>query len=85
MEKKGNNYKKIEYLENEKSFLDETKNHLFIVFTGLSVGEKILKNDKKQWTQALKIKPSCQTLSKALKTTLYHLVDCNQNFYEFCA
>ena len=78
MEKKGNNYKKIEYLENEKSFLDETKNHLFIVFKGLSVGEKILKNDKT-------VDTSFKTLSKTLKTTLYHLVDCNQNFYEFCA
>ena len=31
---------KIEYLENEKSFLDEIKNTLFIVFEGLSFGEK---------------------------------------------
>ena len=30
---------KLEYLENEKSFLDETKN-IFIVFEGLSFGEK---------------------------------------------
>ena len=26
VERKGKNYKKIEYLENEKSFLDEIKN-----------------------------------------------------------
>ena len=32
-------YKKIEYLENKKSFLDEIKN-IFIVFEGLSFGEK---------------------------------------------
>ena len=31
---------KIEYLENEKSFLDEIKNN-FSVFEGLSFGEKI--------------------------------------------
>ena len=31
---------KLEYLENEMSFLDEIKN-IFIVFKGLSVGEKI--------------------------------------------
>ena len=31
---------KIEYLENEKSFLDEIKNTLFIVFEGLSFDEK---------------------------------------------
>ena len=31
---------KFEYLENEKSFLDEIKN-IFIVFEGLSFGEKI--------------------------------------------
>ena len=30
----------IEYLENEKRFVDETK-ALFIVFQGLSFGEKI--------------------------------------------
>ena len=31
---------KFEYLENKKSFLDETK-YIFIVFQGLSLGEKI--------------------------------------------
>ena len=36
---------KFEYLENGKSFLDEIKN-IFIVFEGLSFGEK-LKFDKK--------------------------------------
>ena len=30
-----------EYLENEKSFLDEIKKIFFIVFEGLSFGEKI--------------------------------------------
>ena len=30
---------KFEYLENEKSFLDEIKN-IFIVFEGLSFGER---------------------------------------------
>ena len=39
-EKKGKtNIQKFEYLENEKSFLDEKKN-FFIVFEGLSFGEK---------------------------------------------
>ena len=32
---------KIEYLENEKSFSDEIKSIFFIVFEGLSFGEKI--------------------------------------------
>ena len=36
---------KLEYLEYQKSFLDEIKN-IFIVFEGLSFGEKI-KFDKK--------------------------------------
>ena len=31
---------KCEYLENEKSFLDEIKN-IFHIFVGLSLGEKI--------------------------------------------
>ena len=31
---------KFEYLENEKRFLDEIKKHFFIVFEGLSLGEK---------------------------------------------
>ena len=39
-EKKGKtNIEKFEYLENEKSFLDEKK-FFFIVFEGLSFGEK---------------------------------------------
>ena len=37
---------KIEYLENEKCFLDEIKNIFLIVFEGLSFGEK-QKFDKK--------------------------------------
>ena len=32
---------KCEYLENEKSFLDEIKKTVFIVFEGLLFGEKI--------------------------------------------
>ena len=39
-EKEGKKIKKIEYLKNEKSFLDEIKG-FFIVFEGLSFGEKI--------------------------------------------
>ena len=39
MERKGKTTK-IEYLEDEKSFLDEIKN-IFIVFKGLSFSEKI--------------------------------------------
>ena len=31
---------KFEYLENEKSFLDEIKKTFFMVFEGLSFGEK---------------------------------------------
>ena len=31
----------LKYLENETSFLDEIKKTLFIVFEGLSFGEKI--------------------------------------------
>ena len=39
-EKKGeNDYTNFEYLENEKSFLDEIKN-IFIVFEGLSFGDQ---------------------------------------------
>ena len=39
-EKRGKTkIQKIEYLENEKSFLDEIKN-VFIVFEGLSFGTK---------------------------------------------
>ena len=34
---------KFEYLENERSFLDEIKKTLFIVFEGLSFSEKIKK------------------------------------------
>ena len=36
----GEEIQKLEYLENEKSFLDEIK--FFIVFEGLSVREKII-------------------------------------------
>ena len=43
---------KFEYLENKKSFLDEIKTS-FIVFVGLSFGEK-QKFVKKYWTQALR-------------------------------
>ena len=43
---KGKKYKKIEYLKNEKSLLDEIKKTLFIVFVGLSFGEKKLKLEK---------------------------------------
>ena len=39
--KEGKKLRKFEYLENEKSFLDEIKKTLFIVFEGLSFGEKI--------------------------------------------
>ena len=38
--KEGKKSQKFEYLKNKKSFLDEIKN-IFIVFKGLSVGEKI--------------------------------------------
>ena len=38
--KEGKKLQKLEYLENEKSFLDEIKT-FFIVFEGLSFGEKI--------------------------------------------
>ena len=38
--KEGKKSQKFEYLENEKSFLDEIKN-IFIVFKGLAFGEKI--------------------------------------------
>ena len=38
--KEGKKLQKFEYLENEKSFLDEIKKH-FIVFKGLSFGKKI--------------------------------------------
>ena len=40
------NILKFEYLENEKSFLDEKKKFFFTVFEGLSFGEK-QKFDKK--------------------------------------
>ena len=33
--REGQKYKKFEYLENEKSFLDEIKKTFFIVFEGL--------------------------------------------------
>ena len=38
--KEGKKSQKFEHLENEKSFLDEIKT-FFIVFKGLSFGEKI--------------------------------------------
>ena len=38
--KKGEKLQKFEYLENEKSFLDEIKT-FFMVFEGLPFGEKI--------------------------------------------
>ena len=38
--KEGKKLQKFEYLENEKSFLDEIKT-FFIVFEGISFGEKI--------------------------------------------
>ena len=38
--KEGKKLQKFEYLENEKSFLDEIKN-IFVVFKELSFGEKI--------------------------------------------
>ena len=38
--KEGKKLQKFEYLENEKSFLDEIK-HIFIVFEGLSFDQKI--------------------------------------------
>ena len=39
---------KLEYLENKKSFLEEIKKHFFIVFQGLSFGEKIKNRHKLQ-------------------------------------
>ena len=38
--KEGKKLQNVEYIENEKSFLDEIKT-LFIVLEGLSFGEKI--------------------------------------------
>ena len=38
--KEGKKLQKIEYLENEKIFLDEIKS-IFVVFKGLSFGEEI--------------------------------------------
>ena len=40
VERKGKS-QKFEYLENEKSFIDEIKKHFSIVFQGLSFDEKI--------------------------------------------
>ena len=37
---KGQKLQKIEYLEKKRSFIDELKN-IFMVFEGLSFGEKI--------------------------------------------
>ena len=39
--KEGKKLQKLEYLENEKSFTDEIKKTFFIVFEGLSFGQKI--------------------------------------------
>ena len=39
--KEGKKLEKFEYLENKKSFLDEIKKKLFIVFEGLPFDEKI--------------------------------------------
>ena len=39
-EKRERQIQKPEYLENEKSFLDEIKKIFFIIFEGLSFGEK---------------------------------------------
>ena len=41
MWKKGKKLQKFGYLEKEKRFLDELKYTFFIVFEGLSFGEKI--------------------------------------------
>ena len=40
MKRKRKNFQKFEYLENEERFLDQIK-YFFIVFEGLSFGEKI--------------------------------------------
>ena len=54
--KEGNKLQKFDYLEDKKSFLDETKT-CFIVFEGLSLGKKKKKKfDKNLWTQTLNIK-----------------------------
>ena len=45
VERKEQKLQKFEYLENEKSFLDEIKKH-FSVFEGLSFGEKIKISEK---------------------------------------
>ena len=39
--KEGKKLQKLEYLNNEKSFLHQKKNFFFIVFEGLSFDEKI--------------------------------------------
>ena len=45
---------KCEYLENEQSFFDEIKKTFFIVFKGLSFGEKKERFIKILQTQALR-------------------------------
>ena len=52
-EKERKKLQRIEYLENEKSFLNEIKT-FSMVFEDLSFDKKKLKSDKKQRTQALK-------------------------------
>ena len=39
--KEGKKLQKFEYLENKKNFLNEKKKTYFLVFKGLSFGEKI--------------------------------------------
>ena len=46
--KEGEKFKRLEYLENEKSFFDEIKN-ICIVFEGLTFGDKnknLIKNSR---------------------------------------
>ena len=58
---------KFGYFENEKSFLDEKKNKtFFIVFEGISFGEKKKKNDRKQRTQANNTTLLSNSLQKSL-------------------
>ena len=39
--KEGDKLQKMKYLEDEKCFFDEIKKSIFILFEGLSFGEKI--------------------------------------------
>ena len=58
---------KFGYFENEKSFLDEKKNKtFFIVFEGISFGEKKKKIDRKQRTQANNTTLLSNSLQKSL-------------------